>query len=319
MPEQQSHIVSHRLMQWFTYIELLQSPVIEFSNPVYIDCARCPACNGSRICRTYEIKQYHIGTCNDCGHKYVINAPHDEVLEEAYGKEYYQAGDSGNGYYDYIANIAKRERGFKQLLTKLESHVPVKGKILDIGCAVGLFVKVAVKAGWVASGIDRAVWAVKYGRENFNLDLLTTDEQYLLQPESFNVVTMWDVLEHLKHPTDVLKEANNFLVPGGLLALNTVNASSWGAKIAGENWRHLAPPHHLHYFSRNSLCEMLHNAGFTIDRFYLHGVFLEADKTRSDLTVIQSLIEELVTHWRVKIIAKQLDLLDEITVYAHKA
>jgi SAM-dependent methyltransferase len=75
---------------------------------------------------------------------------------------------------------------------------------------------------------------------------------------------MWDVLEHLPNPLEYLKEVYRHLVPGGCLAINTVNSSSAWANLLGLRWQLIVPPEHLYYFSRPSLEILLKAAGFSI-------------------------------------------------------
>jgi SAM-dependent methyltransferase len=103
-----------------------------------------------------------------------------------------------------------------------------------------------------------------------------------LAPERFDVITMWDSLEHLHHPLASLRKAAAGLKPGGLLVLSTPTASSIDARIFGRYWIGYELPRHLTFFSNRTLEEMLGRAGFrVVDERVLHGGdFAFADEVR---------------------------------------
>jgi hypothetical protein len=91
---------------------------------------------------------------------------------------------------------------------------------------------------------------------------------------------------------------------------------SYGARRAGKDWRHLAPPHHLHYFSRGSIRQALETSGLRIVRTQSQGVMWSAESRLERLQGIRWWVEEFVTHWRSRPLAEAFDLLDEITILA---
>ena len=281
----------------------------------------CNVCQSDRIATAFRIDPYSLSRCGRCQHVYVSEGLAADSLDQAYGKEYYDgsAAQTGAGYDDYLRNADARTRGFEDRLRQIEQRVSGRGRLLDYGCAVGLFVKVAAEAGWDATGYERSAWAADYGRTTYGLNILTGDGTDPLPfKQKFDVVTMWDVLEHLEKPQDVIASMAHWLKPGGLLALNTVNISSVGARMAGARWRHLAPPHHLQYFSRESLTWLLKKHGFSILWAECKGVMLEADGSSQRRGGPINAIEQVATHWRTKRIATALNLLDEIEVIAIK-
>jgi len=240
-------------------------------------------------------------------------------LDKAYEHDYYDAGGSParKGYEDYLANASLRTRGFARRLSELEQHTNHRGRLLDFGCAFGLFLKVAVDAGWEAIGYERSAWAADYGRRHYGVTIQSGDgDREAFDPCSFDIVTMWDVLEHLEDPRAVVRSVASWLKPGGVLALNTIDNGSVGARLAGEHWRHIAPPHHLQYFTRASLTGLLRDNGFRVISRRSQGVMWGADRRRINLTGWRGVSEELVTHWRSRTLADVLHLLDEIDVVA---
>ena len=97
-------------------------------------------------------------------------------LDAVYGEDYYRPTahtvSSPAGYEDYLANKDLRITGFRTRLETLQRYCP-PGRVLDVGCAVGLFLVAARDAGWKANGYERSAWASQYGREHFGVESVT--------------------------------------------------------------------------------------------------------------------------------------------------
>jgi 2-polyprenyl-3-methyl-5-hydroxy-6-metoxy-1,4-benzoquinol methylase len=279
----------------------------------------CTVCQSASARAAFEANGYPLSRCSRCDHLFVQHEFDPSVLERAYDESYYvsKAGSTSDGYDDYLRDAERRMAGFRERLRQIERHTRTRGRLLDYGCAVGLFVKVAAESGWEAIGYERSEWAVQYGRGNLHVDIVLANGGDVPEFEKrFDVVTMWDVLEHLEHPRTAIASVAKWLKPGGLLALNTVNSSSLGARLAGDHWRHVAPPHHLQYFSRGSLKRLLADAGFHVLALQNRGVLFTADRRRPSAHGLMALAESLGTHWRAARLASLLNLGDEIEVVA---
>lgn len=284
---------------------------------------KCPICGDHSHDSLYKINNYSILRCKTCLHVFVSDTLTSETLNNAYEQDYYQGKNYEvvSGYNDYTGNLEQRFAVFSERLTRIQNRSLGRGKILDYGCAVGLFVKVAQDAGWNATGYERSEWASSYGRNTFGVDIVCGSGRLEDFPENhFDAITMWDVLEHLEHPSEVLGMISRWIRSGGTLVLNTVNSSSLGAKIAGPDWRHLLPPHHLQYFSRRSITQLLANAGFNVISFESQGVMLGASTSyaHSSSNGFRRSIENVATHWRSRKFANMFNLLDEFEILAVK-
>jgi 2-polyprenyl-3-methyl-5-hydroxy-6-metoxy-1,4-benzoquinol methylase len=134
--------------------------------------------------------------------------------------------------------------------------------LLDVGCGEGFFLFNASKAGYVTKGVELSQEAVAYARNEFGLDVEAKPFEQLRFPEnSFDVVTLWQVLEHLPHPLAILKEVNRILKPGGLLAVSTPDIGGIPARILGKGWWNIRKIH-INQFTTKTLKDILENAGF---------------------------------------------------------
>ncbi len=134
--------------------------------------------------------------------------------------------------------------------------------LLDIGCGEGFFLFNASRAGYDAKGVELSRDAADYARTEFNLDVQAKPFEELRFPENcFDVITMWQVLEHVPYPRAILEEAHRILKPRGLLALSTPNIDGLPARILGRRWWNIRMLH-INQFSTKTLGALLDNTGF---------------------------------------------------------
>jgi 2-polyprenyl-3-methyl-5-hydroxy-6-metoxy-1,4-benzoquinol methylase len=134
--------------------------------------------------------------------------------------------------------------------------------LLDIGCGEGFFLFNASKAGYTTKGIEISQDAAEYAVREFGLDVEAKPFAELQFPENyFDVVTLWQVLEHVPYPLIVLKEVHRILKPEGLLATSTPDIEGILAKIFRRKWWNLRRLH-INQFTAKTLTDMLKRAGF---------------------------------------------------------
>jgi 2-polyprenyl-3-methyl-5-hydroxy-6-metoxy-1,4-benzoquinol methylase len=133
---------------------------------------------------------------------------------------------------------------------------------LDVGCYTGLFLEAAQEHGWEAWGVEPGHWAVEEGHRRGLTILQGTLGEVSLPAESFDVLTFWDVVEHLSDPRAAFTEACRVLKPGGWMVIQTMNVESWPARLLGPHWPWLMEMH-LTYFSPRTLARLLEQVGLT--------------------------------------------------------
>lgn len=137
------------------------------------------------------------------------------------------------------------------------------GKLLDVGCGTGDYLARMRRKGWVVEGSEVDSEAVEWAREKHRLTVhLGTLESIRLPAESYAVVTLSHVIEHVHDPVALLSECYRLLLPGGRLVLATPNIESFGHRCFGRHWSLLDPPRHLYLFTRRTLKECATRAGF---------------------------------------------------------
>jgi 2-polyprenyl-3-methyl-5-hydroxy-6-metoxy-1,4-benzoquinol methylase len=202
-----------------------------------------------------------IERCATCGVAQTSPRPADTDLGRYYPPVYYPIGSFDEERYERTIGRFQHD--------KLELLPPEKrgGKVLDIGCGAGYFVREARKAGYDAEGVEFSAEAADFGRRAWNLPITVGNAQDVgFTGKSFDVVTLWHVLEHLSRPAEMLATVHRLLRPDGVLILTVPNFASRQAQFFKADWYHLEVPRHLYHFDPESLGRLLAKQGFRVDR-----------------------------------------------------
>jgi len=191
-------------------------------------------------------------------------------------------------YYppDYEAHVGTRQQQLGWL-RRLDYHYGIEkrcrailryirlGRMLDIGCATGAFLEGMREHGWEVEGIEPSIQAATYAKEILGLRVQnTTMETAQLEPASLDLVTMWNVLEHLSDPQRAIYRIREALRPGGLLVFSIPNIESYDHWLFGRYWAGYDLPRHLFVFPPATLTRMIQAAGFTIlERRCIYGTY----------------------------------------------
>jgi 2-polyprenyl-3-methyl-5-hydroxy-6-metoxy-1,4-benzoquinol methylase len=200
--------------------------------------------------------------CTACGLQYVSpRLRHDIVLD----------GYADGADEQFVSQTRGREITFARCLDLIETYTGGRrGRVLDVGTAAGSFLHVAKSRGWVVDGCEPNRWLCQWGREHYGLDIRpgTLNDQ-AFPAASFDLVTLWDVLEHTPDPAAVIRECRRVLKPGGLLVVNYPDIGSGVARTMGRSWVFLLSVH-LYYFTPATLTRLLESSGFSVERFRRH-------------------------------------------------
>jgi SAM-dependent methyltransferase len=206
--------------------------------------------------------------CRTCGFQYVNPRPRGDLILAGYTQ-----GDDPA----YVSQLRARERTFAASLDEIERATGARGRLLDVGTAAGAFVAAARKRGWDAEGCEPNHWMADWGSNHYGIRIRKGD---LLQQDyddnSFDVITLWDVIEHTTDPPVVLRRCHRLLRPGGVLVVNYPDIGSWIARLLGRRWLFLSSVH-LYYFDRRTMRLMLEKSGYRVEKVRPHIQRLELD------------------------------------------
>ena len=160
----------------------------------------------------------------------------------------------------YFDQESHRLNNASRLLRQIERWQR-PGTLLEIGSSAGILLEAARRRGWRARGIEASKWAVEVGRARYGVDLKIATLEDTVQPYGeADCVVMVDVLEHLVDPQGGLDRCREWLAPGGILAITTVNMTATIARLMGSRWPGFMDMH-LTYFSPMALRTMIRQAG----------------------------------------------------------
>ena len=241
------------------------------------DSPICMLC-GSGQAQRYPSK-YMKGTlwrCLDCDLRFIFPHPQAEALKAVYNEDYYTSSNSNEqGYSDYNGDRPNILRTFRRRVESLRRVVPDKARSLDVGCAYGFFLEAAAQAGWDPYGIDISQHAIERARESLGERVWEGDFlEEELPVERYDVITMWDYLEHIRDPKANLAKVRRLLVDGGILALTTPDVGSLPARAFGHRWMGYKLDEHLVYFSRSTIRRLLEEAGFRVLSMSYEGKYI---------------------------------------------
>ena len=145
--------------------------------------------------------------------------------------------------------------------------IPFKppGRLLDIGCRSEQFLESMQHLGWTVEGINPSAVMARIFRERTGITVHAGGLPHPhIRPDSFDAVTMWDVLERAHRPREVLRQVRTLLKPGGMLVISTHNVASWPSRRFQQEWDLLNLPRHLVHFSPDTLRDLLRREGFGV-------------------------------------------------------
>jgi len=222
---------------------------------------KCPVCVIDDASFAFEKDGFSYVRCNSCGMLYTNPQLNEEKI-----RAQYRSLPSQNYWVDVLQTQRQLKYDTKKFKGALEdiSTFADPGRLLDIGCSLGIFLDLARKKGWEIHGVELNERARRVAKEKFRIAPYDRPlEELNLEPESFDVVTMWEVLEHLTDPRRILAQAHRLLKPGGMLVVLVPNCDSFAVRVmhgkaATFGWAH------LWYFTPSSLKTLLRQCGYTV-------------------------------------------------------
>ena len=229
----------------------------ELQDLIYEDeSLRCPSCGSYKFCLPYIYDVDWLVRCQSCQFMFAHPQPSPQELEKIYDEHYF---DEWGGKKNEDALKKMKGANFKWVVGECQKINKIK-KVLDIGCGRGYTIAAGLEMGLDIYGIE------PYGASLQDLDKEVSERIENCEMENskhgaeFDLVCLFDVIEHLRDPAKMLKYVERFLAPGGVLVFTTIDAEDSRARGLGPNWFHIHKAH-LWYFSSGSLKNIIKSAG----------------------------------------------------------
>jgi len=283
----------------------------------------CNLCSELKAVRLlYRKEHYSIVRCETCSLTYTDGIPFSTAeLGKIYSADYFAKGAK---YEVRLTNVSclNAEQRLKQVLALNDLRLD---KWLDVGCATGDFLVAAKSLVKEVHGIEISNFAASQARAR-GLDKVTVVnflEADLLSNE-FDLVSMWDVIEHLQDPKAAFKKAFEILKPGGYLVLSTGDIQSKLARLTGRYWHLMTPQDHLYFFSQLTMERMLMATGFHLISISYPGKRVPLDfmihkLSRLFLPKASNSVLRLVKLFRLGKVVPTVNLADIMTIQARKS
>jgi len=203
-------------------------------------------------------KKYSVCYCEACVLGKTVPSPDDATLHELHSTQYYRNGEGVRFAtpFEWLVEGMRRWRVYRL------SHFVRNGRALDIGCGSGRFLRALRHSGWEVAGLELNDDTATAARTVHGLMVETALGAFT--DESFDLISITHVLEHIRDPRQMLADCGRLLKPGGVIAVAVPNIDSWQARWTRDGWFHLDLPRHLWHFSEGWLSATLNECGFEV-------------------------------------------------------
>jgi SAM-dependent methyltransferase len=233
----------------------------------YINCNLCGLQQDNLLYSTKDKNwilpgEFNLVQCRKCGLAYINPRPDETEIKQYYPKRYYLRLGAAEFTQEYIKIMEKSFQARLRLIQRFKKS----GRLLEIGCGDGHFLRYLKERGYEVFGLDTSEFAVSLAQENVGKPQIFKGQIFEARyPEGFfDVICLFEVLEHLHNPASVLKEARRTLKNGGILVITVPNFASLERIILGDCWYGVDAPRHLYHFTKKTLRLILEKSGFTI-------------------------------------------------------
>lgn len=221
----------------------------------------CPLCEGKHLKRTITCVDHYASDetfdlfcCEDCGFQFTQDFPVETEIGRYYETpEYISHSDIKKGIVNNLYHLVRKRMLARK--AQLISHLLGKssGTLLDIGTGTGYFANAMQERGWKVTAIEKSPQARAFAKEHFYLDVYEEAVLKDLPAKSFDVITLWHVMEHLEHVNETWECLHQLLSDNGILVVAVPNCSSYDAKKYKEYWAAYDVPRHLWHFTPNTI------------------------------------------------------------------
>jgi SAM-dependent methyltransferase len=231
----------------------------------------CPLCHSPLHETLFREPPYEVRRCAACGLAYVTPRRSAQALAAMYGDDTYWRSPSPktHGYADYRSEQPRYLRTFRKRLDYALRDGPAGGRALDVGSAAGFCMAVLRERGFDVDGVEVSPVIASYAQHELGFGdrvFVGFLQDAPLPLGAFDLICMWDVVEHVPDPVALLRRARALLAPGGRLVIETQDIDSRFARALGSRWHHFKHAEHIYHFNPSTIRRLLGEAGFRLER-----------------------------------------------------
>jgi len=209
----------------------------------------------------FEKNGYPIYECKKCGFRFSELKEVNNHLANVYSDDYFFAG--GAGYPNYLD---EKDQLYKSGIryAKIVSKFTKPGKVLDVGCAAGFYLKGFEKAGWECVGLEPNDTVASYGRNELNLNIVTGDLETFQSEEKFDLINLIEVIGSFHDLNKAMLQVQNLVKNEGIVLVESWDHSSKVARFFGVSWHEYCPPSVINWYTNKTLAELFKFYGFDL-------------------------------------------------------
>ena len=273
---------------------------------------KCPWCQSEKAHTHLSLKDYfltqepfEIMVCEDCGLLYTTPKPSDEKIGDYYKSEaYYSHQENKKGFIPRVYEAVKSVNLKHKIAIATQGKEP--GRLLDIGCGVGDFLHYAEQNGWQCTGAEPSEDAALIAKKRIKAEIMLPKDLEKLPDESFDVITMWHVLEHVSDLQWQVNQLNRLLKKGGRLVIALPNFRSYDAQYYKDKWAAYDVPRHLNHFSQDSIAKIFNINGLiqnqtqklVWDAFYIS--FMSEKYRQKSLPLLRGIYRGMISNLKAR-------------------
>ena len=236
----------------------------------------CPICDGNSFspfltCTDFFVsgEKFSIKQCDSCGFKITENIEDEENIGRFYQSEnYISHSNTAKGMVNSIYHaVRKYMLGRKRRLVEKATSLKT-GHILDVGTGTGFFLNEMKGNGWQVTGTEKSSDVRDFAKKEFNLDNLPSEELFTLKDISFDVITLWHVLEHIHLLNENMETFKRLLKEKGKLIIAVPNHDSFDAKHNKAYWAAYDVPRHIWHFAPKQMKQLGKKHGFKLSSLH---------------------------------------------------
>lgn len=235
--------------------------------PVCLNPATAPALTGTDLLFGTTSKTFTLDACSACRCLFLNPMPGDDEIAGFYPTQYWWSG-AKPGLLKKLEAAYRRIalRGHVAFITKAAANRTALD-LLDVGCGSGTLLGLMKRSGFRVIGVDFSKEAAALAETENGVQVVAGSlEDARFPAHSFDIVTLFHVMEHVTNPRNVLREVARILRPEGSVVLQVPNIDSWQFRMFGSHWYGLDIPRHVIDYSKDAMLRLLSDAGFTIHR-----------------------------------------------------
>ena len=252
--------------------------------------------------------------CKKCSFQYLNPRVESKIIIESY---------ENNIDEIHISQDKSRIKTFSKSLKKIIKILDIKNKesksFLDIGSASGACLKSIKNLGFQEEGYEPSRWMSEYGKKNYNVNINQGSISNVIIDKKFDLISFWDVLEHVTDLNKTLKKVQTISKKNGILIINVPDIDSIACRVMQNNWPFFLNVH-LYYFNKKTIKTLLKKYNFDLINSFSHGQYLELGylcKRAKKYIKIFSYFERLIAFLRLSNIAVPYNIGQTTFIFKH--